>query len=85
LLTTFGNPLWKVRDVKRFFDRHRNAVQWSPALAAGEGGIGGEGALASGVNLPSDDRIEGRVMPLGAGEVEVEQFDTPHAPVADLV
>ena len=60
-------------------------MQWSPALAAGEGGIGGAGALASGVNLPSDDRIKRRVMPLGASEVEVEQFDAPDAPVADLV
>ena len=29
-------------DIERFLDRHRNAVQRSPALAAGEGGIGGK-------------------------------------------
>jgi hypothetical protein len=42
------------------------------------------GALAGGVDLPGDDRIERRVIALGAGEIEVEQFEAADAAVADL-
>jgi hypothetical protein len=59
-------------------------VQRPPHLALGQRGIGVAGALTGGVDLPGDDCIERRVVTLGAGEIEVEQFEAANPAIADL-
>jgi hypothetical protein len=59
-------------------------VQRPPRLALDQRGVGIAGALAGDVDLPGDDCIERRVTAFGAGEVEIEQFKTTDAAVADL-
>ncbi len=59
-------------------------MQRSPALAAREGGIGGAGAFPRLVDLPDNDRVERGIMPFRARQIEVEQFDTADAPVANF-
>src|SRR4051794_11243823 len=56
----------------------------SGRLAARQRGIGGAGAFAGPVDLPGDDRVECRVVSLGARHKEVEELDATNAPVADL-
>ena len=74
----------QARDVERFLDRHRNAVQRSPALAAREGGIGSAGAFSRLLDLPGDDCVQRGIMPFGAPQVEVKQFDAADASVANF-
>jgi hypothetical protein len=50
-------------------------VQRPPHFVLGERGIGVAGALAGGVDLPGDDCDERRVVALGAGDIEVQQFE----------
>ena len=74
----------QTRDVERFLDGHRNAVQRSPAIAARKGGIGGACAFSRLVDLPDNDCVEPGVMAFRARQIEVEQLDAADAPVADL-
>jgi hypothetical protein len=60
-------------------------VQRSPALAARKGGIGSAGAFSRLLELPDNDGIQRGVMPFGARQVEVEQFDAAGAPIANFV
>ena len=75
----------QARNVERFLDRHRNAVQRSPTLATRKGGIGGAGAFSRLVDLPDDDCVQRRIMPFRARQVEVEQFDAADVPIANFV
>jgi len=59
-------------------------MQRPPYLAARQRGIGGASAFAGRVDLPGDDRVECRVVSLGARHKEVEELDATNAPVADL-
>jgi len=60
-------------------------VQRSPALAAREGGIGGAGTFSRLVDLPDNNCVQRGIVPICPRQVEVEQFDAPDAPVANLV
>jgi hypothetical protein len=60
-------------------------MQRSPPLAARECGIGRAGALSRLVNLPDNDGVQGRVMPLRARQIEFEQFGAADAPVPNVL
>jgi len=60
-------------------------VQRPPVLTARDSRIGGAGAFSRLLELPDDDGIQRGVMPFGARQVEVEQFDAADAPIANFV
>src|SRR5262249_25371578 len=72
------------RDIEGFLHRYRDAMQRPPDFAARERRISSAAALPGLIDLPGDDRVERRVMALGARYVVVEQFETADAAVADL-
>ena len=59
-------------------------MERAPDLATTESGIGGTGALAGPVDLPRDDRVERRVVALGARDKKVQQLKAADAAVANL-
>ena len=60
-------------------------MQRPPVLTARDSRIGGAGAFSRLLELPDDDGIQRGVMPFGARQVEVEQFDAAVAPIANFV
>jgi hypothetical protein len=55
-----------------------------PQRSPRKGGIGGAGAFPRLLELPDNDGIQRGVTPLGARQVEVEQFDAADASIVNF-
>ena len=71
-------------EIEGFLDGHGQAVQRPPGLAAAEHLIGLARALARGLEVGPDDRIQRGIEALHPREVMLQQLDAADFPAAQL-